>query len=821
MNFDTFSKKYYLNSTNYKNRNFNPNDSLYFNLTGGMYIIPNNLTTQFLKSLYNQLLITPVLPITPCVDQTIVNLPNYPLTFDIDSVKMEIHQIIDNIDKILTRFFIEPDLKKIILQRSSGEKKYHIYYPNIFITNDISYTLYKMCNETYGKNFCDNLQRKSLRVPLSLKNFQLEGSDYVNDDLTMDMFIGELNLHRSSKSITPLNPTITIEKINKKLKKKQYNKSNRQQIDFKDFKYPKNPEIESILKVNKILNYERDEKCIYFQSDLCCPFTHKKHKSFPWFSTKFVLNTENDELYKFCTDKDDCGHHQPIKMYPKFEKCLIDDDEDDEENTQNLLDDTDWTIGEWFEKFYGKKWIYNGNNFYYFSKKLGFWVYDEEERHLKKMISTHLYKKLDTEITNRMFDEPENDYWTKLKGKMTCIRNEKKKNNIISTLTTILYQDVKFNQNPYVIVFSKGIYDFKLDKFRMSKSTEYISNERNTGYEYQDLNEEKMEFLRNYLNKTFLNKEENQVYFRFLSTSLLGKSVKQFCINNGSSNNNKSRFHEFLSKMLGNYSVKINVKNITEKVDNAECHKKLHQSRHVYVEEPKPEDIIDGCLLKDWVGASGTSIRKFYSDKSDIDLHMTFFLNCNKRPRISPIDEAIKNRLIDFEYRATFTDSDIDNITRFPKDSYFESEEFYDTYKIELFHFLKEYTLRFIDEGEKITLNESLKNRRDQYLRDCDEIYEWFFDTFEEHMGSITKFREISTLYKDSLGRKERRDFRKKNFEDEVLSRSCIKKYHREIYRFNSNGKQMTIRNCFVNIRKKVVYYGIDDDDLNDGYEGE
>ena len=125
-----------------------------------------------------------------------------------------------------------------------------------------------------------------------------------------------------------------------------------------------------------------------------------------------------------------------------------------------------------------------------------------------------------------------------------------------------------------------------------------------------------------------------------------------------------------------------------------------------------------------------------------------------------------------------------------------------------LFHFLLPYFEQFVQLNETIKLTRNLQARRDEYLRDSDEIYQWFIDEFEivktkEKNCNWVTMKEIYSAFKHSryfqdLNKKERRKITKIKFSEEILSRKYIKKLHRDRYQPKVAGKQKSVYNVFV-----------------------
>ena len=170
------------------------------------------------------------------------------------------------------------------------------------------------------------------------------------------------------------------------------------------------------------------------------------------------------------------------------------------------------------------------------------------------MIANEFYVKLVHEIYRQIAKHTnKNDELNKLKKKLICLQSRNKTENVIHRLKHHLHKNIKFDSNPYMIVFTNGVYDLKQFKFyTKTKKTGYISNAMTTGYDFYVPSKKDMQFLTDYMNKTFINpKDDKNVYFMFLTTVLIGKNYKKFCINNGSGNNNKSNFMEFVHAMVG------------------------------------------------------------------------------------------------------------------------------------------------------------------------------------------------------------------------------------------------------------------------------
>lgn len=489
---------------------------------------------------------------------------------------------------------------------------------------------------------------------------------------------------------------------------------------------------------------------------------------------------------------------------------------------------TDDNIARLFKKYYGENYCYihvdkegRDGNFFHFNGM--YWELDKGNYNISHIISNDLYFKLDNMITAIMknVDEKQRTYWHDLRNKLIILQNHSKTKSILEKLKAKLWQDVELDSNPLLMTFKNGVYDFETNTLRNSKRDEWQTDQLTTGYDYEECCEYDLrKFKKDYLDKILINGEDDKdVFLKLLSVCLIGRRIKKFIIANGSGDNGKSNLMELLISMLGSYGMKLNPKEVAVgKKDNFTLNN-LHNRRFVYCEEPIEEVKFDGAFIKELTGGDKASFRGLYSKNCDVNIKMILTICCNKKPPISCVDEAMRSRLVDFPFLSTFTDTDVNNETRFELNPYYETDEFRHNNRLYLFHILKSYLIEYL-EDKKITLTKTLKKRRDNYLLESDELYQWFNDNYEITkdktdyitMRQLFKDFKYSAYYSD-LNRKDRRGFTKTKFEETILSKKIIKKQFRDRFRLCINGKQVDKLNCLAFVKRKVEEVEIDDDD--------
>lgn len=224
------------------------------------------------------------------------------------------------------------------------------------------------------------------------------------------------------------------------------------------------------------------------------------------------------------------------------------------------------------------------------------------------------------------------------------------------------------------------------------------------------------------------------------------------------------------------------------------------------MEEPEKNSVLDAAEIKKLTGNSTYSCRKIYSDTSIINMKALFMVNCNSKPSMSVIDNAITDRLIDFEYKSKFvkeTDEDYicDDKEIFLANTYYKTEEFINKSRIVLFHCLLKYLPMFYKNGEDVVLNKSLKERVHNYITDTDIFFEWIEDQYEI-TGNKDDYVSIADMYsnfKYSDLKKSMNLTSVKKFIIELKTRKVLNKMFVEERTIVINGESIKLKKGIMN----------------------
>jgi phage/plasmid-associated DNA primase len=434
---------------------------------------------------------------------------------------------------------------------------------------------------------------------------------------------------------------------------------------------------------------------------------------------------------------------------------------------------------------------------------------------LRTYINTDFYNHLKEVINNSKVNNKHDLFENIKKLKRTGIMN-----NVISNVKDrIIYENIELDNNPLIIVFLNGVYDFKNMIFRKTEREEYITNELNVGYNYEEQNKEDIKYLKeNLINKIYVNEEERYIALKYLSTGLLGIKSKLFMIYNGDGNNGKSVLYDGLfPQTIGNYFYKgcesILFCDIKEGANVGIAN--MNKKRYTLWEEPNRDKMINSNIVKQLSGNPRVNARALYSNNNETILHSTLGLCANTKPFISSGENAIRNRIIDMPHDSYFgEDIEDDNYEEkeFKINKYFATDKFFNKYKLSFFHILKQYAIDYIN-NPVIDLTERLLKRRDEYLQESDPVLDWFFNRYQitndendiiyfnnnindDFLGEITSIYEEAKEYFPT-------EFKKRKLTKSKLLSELKKNWKlKPLYKDRKCINYKDYRNIFIGVKK-------------------
>jgi phage/plasmid-associated DNA primase len=597
-------------------------------------------------------------------------------------------------------------------------------------------------------------------------------------------------------------------KINNEIKKKTQN----------DTQIYNTTQIETIEKLLNILD------CNYYDS-------FEFWRNIAFILKKYEQNTNNkmfDLFDKFSQKSKKYNSIEVKKFYDKLESynikfnintlyyyariCNLDEYKkivkDFHEKTYITI--TEKYLAEKIKEMAGHLFFFKNENFYCFNNKNNLW-YENKSEILKKYINDELYDFMKYFINDAIDDK--SYYHEQKKILENLCTSNKGQENIIKTFKNRFFtdeNDIKFDTKHYLVGFSNGVYDLIKNEFRQYRYNDYMTTQ--TGYPYKEPKKEEIETLKNIINEIEPNEEKKHLLFQLYSTGLIGKSYPKFILLNGSGGNGKSFLTSFIQTSLGNYYYKGDIKSLTTDKDMEAnpAIASMHKKRYVNFTEPKVSKKINNGTLKTLTGDKTINARKLFSNDTNTILHLTLFLECNKKIFFEdePTEGEIR-RTIDYLFESKFTEDNdkIDNDKRiFKANKKYEDDEFIEQHKYAFINILIKYAHDFLTiENEEFKVPESIKKRTEEYINKSylplellNEICECT-DNKEDYVKISDFYSELK--YSDSyinLTKEQKRNLNLKSIITFFESHKKTRNNYKEIHQPLINGKQKLFRNSLI-----------------------
>ena len=266
------------------------------------------------------------------------------------------------------------------------------------------------------------------------------------------------------------------------------------------------------------------------------------------------------------------------------------------------------------------------------------------------------------------------------------LRDAPKKNQILTESKELHYDKnliMKLDENPFLICFTNGVYDFEQELFRDGIPEDYVS--KCTRIEYVDISKEEHKqtkiLINDFMAKLFPNKNLRKYMWEYLGSLMLGTNQNQtFNLFTGVGSNGKSMLVKFVSLAMGDYKGTVPISLVTQKRlglggTSSEV-AQLKGIRFAVMNEPSKGDKINEGIMKELTGGDPIQARELY--KSSIIFTPAFKMACctNTLFDIESNDDGTWRRIRVVEFESKFLDNPSKNPEdkEFPKDKDLESK---------------------------------------------------------------------------------------------------------------------------------------------------
>ena len=272
---------------------------------------------------------------------------------------------------------------------------------------------------------------------------------------------------------------------------------------------------------------------------------------------------------------------------------------------------------------------------------------DDAKKKYEKTLETHI-KKL---VTTSMF-----------------IRRTSHKGNIM-TEAKYRFNKEKFmeslNQNPYLLGFENGVFDFREKQFRAGRPDDFLTISTKTNYVAIDRgNADDVRILQEieeFFRQLFPDPEVCKYMWRHLASCMLGTCLQETInIYVGSGSNGKTKLAEFLKMALGEYYGDVPVALVTQprgRVGGTTSEvAQLQFARYAMMQEPSKGDQINDGILKQLTGGDQINARELFQKAFSFKPMFKLVMATNNLPKIGATDNGIWRRIRVIQFVSTFVE---------------------------------------------------------------------------------------------------------------------------------------------------------------------
>lgn len=364
--------------------------------------------------------------------------------------------------------------------------------------------------------------------------------------------------------------------------------------------------------------------------------------------------------------------------------------------------------------------------------------------------------------------------------------------------------NIKFDNNPYLLAFENIIYDFKQKQFRPHEKTDYIT--MTTKYNWEQPTQDQIDVVKQLIKKIFTNKEIRKCYMSILYNGCIGECPEKFIIANGGGRNGKGVLNDLMREALGDYAYKGHSSTLIDKLKpgaNPEL-ANMNKKRFAVFTEPDIKHPINVATLKELTGGGFINARLNHSNDTDTVLHAIIVCEANEKPKLDGTENdshALRERLRDVLFESSFTaktDEEVDEDNKiFKQDKYYKSIEFQTIYRCALLQYIMEF-----GGIDNIYTPECVAKRSEQYLLGNDVIYQTVIDNTVECKDSWVKVSDLYDIFKDSdcfvnMNKSDKRKYNLKYFKEKIQLHTKFRKYYKEIYKYDKT----CVRNILLGFR--------------------
>ena len=240
------------------------------------------------------------------------------------------------------------------------------------------------------------------------------------------------------------------------------------------------------------------------------------------------------------------------------------------------------------------------------------------------------------------------------------------KNNIMREARELFYDKTflqKQDDDPYLLCFKNGVYDFRENVFRNGKPEDYLTMCTNINYVPLDkIDKHKLAEVEDFIHQLFPVNELCDYMWQHLSSVCIGGNSNQtFNIYIGSGENGKSKLVEFVGMCIGDYKGTVPITLITQKRQSIGGTSseivQLRGKRYAVMQEPSKGDVINEGILKEITGGDPLQGRALFKETVTFIPQFKLVVCTNTLFEIKDTGDGTWRRIRVCDFMSKFTDN--------------------------------------------------------------------------------------------------------------------------------------------------------------------
>lgn len=221
------------------------------------------------------------------------------------------------------------------------------------------------------------------------------------------------------------------------------------------------------------------------------------------------------------------------------------------------------------------------------------------------------------------------------------------------------------DQDPLLLGFENGVFDFKEKKFRAGRPEDYLTLSTKLNYVPIDRSNEddrrNLAEVEDFFRQLFPNEELCEYMWRHLASCVLGTCLQETIhIYVGKGRNGKTALAEFMKIALGDYYGDVPVALVTQprgKVGGTSSEvAQLQFARFAMMQEPSKNDNINDGILKQLTGGDQINARELFQRAFSFKPMFKLVMATNNLPKIGATDDGIWRRIRVVRFESKFTE---------------------------------------------------------------------------------------------------------------------------------------------------------------------